>query len=65
MTEQERLKAIPILNDWKRMDDTVRDMVMTILLLERQESVGHLARFRPEIFDELYDEASAIIDNPT
>jgi hypothetical protein len=64
MTEEERIKAIPILNDWKRMDDTVKQMVQIILMAENQPTVGHLARFAPDQFDLLYEESAAIMENP-
>lgn len=65
MTEEERIAAIPRLNNWKHQDDTVRDMVTVVLTAEGQQSVGHLARFRPDAFDELYEEAEVMMGNDT
>jgi hypothetical protein len=63
MTEEERIKAIPQLNNWKRTDETVNEMVMCVLRATQQPSVGHIARFCPEQFDELFEEAEAILTN--
>jgi hypothetical protein len=64
MTEQERIKAIPKLNNWKLRDVTVKAIVVCVLDAHQQPSVGHLARFCPDAFDELYEEAEAMIENP-
>lgn len=64
MRESDRIKAIPILNDWKRQDPTVAELVAIILDIENQPSVGHMARFKPEVFDVMYEEAAALIENP-
>lgn len=63
MNEQERIKAIPKLNDWKLQDVTVKAMVVCILDAYHQPSVGHLARFAPDAFDELFEEAEAMVTN--
>lgn len=64
MTEQERIKAIPQLNAWKLRDVTVKAMVVCVLEATKQPSVGHIAHFCPDQFDELYEEAEAIMTNP-
>lgn len=64
MTEAERIAAIPRLMDWRRQDETVALMVRTILAAEEQPDLGHLARHNPEMFDLLYEEAEAMVENP-
>jgi hypothetical protein len=64
MTEEERVKAIPKLNDWKMRDMTVKAMVLAVLDKTGQPTVGHIARFCPEQFDELFEESEAMMQNP-
>lgn len=64
MTEEERVKAIPVLSDWRRQDQTIGEIVAAMCRATGQPSVGHLARHMPEVFDALYEEASALITNP-
>lgn len=64
MTENERIAAIPRLMDWRRQDETVALMVRTILVGEGQPDIGSLARHNPEMFDLLYEEAEAMVENP-
>lgn len=62
MTEQERLKAINVLNDWRRESpDVIALMIAAVLKHHDQPSVGHLARFHPDAFDDLYEEAEAFM----
>lgn len=63
MTEEERIKAIPLLNDWKLRDPTVKIMVVHVLDTHGQPGTGHLARFNPEVFDDLFEECEAIMSN--
>jgi hypothetical protein len=63
MDEQGRIKAVPQINDWKQQDETVKEIVMVVLRHHNQPSVGHLARFCPDDFDELYDECEAMFSN--
>lgn len=64
MTEEERLKAIPLLNSWKLRDVTVKAMVVCVLEAHKQPAVGHLAHYCPDAFDELFEEAEAMMQNP-
>ena len=61
--EQERREAVAKLMDWSRQDDTVRRMIHVVCLAHKQPAVGHLARYVPEIFDELFEEAEAMMGN--
>jgi hypothetical protein len=63
VNENERLKAIPQLTDWRMQDDTVKAMIAAVLTAHGQPSVGHLARFNPDVFDELFEEAEAMVEN--
>lgn len=63
MDEEQRIKAIPKLNDWKLQDVTVKAIVIHVLQANAQPTVGHLARFCPDAFDELFEEAEAMILN--
>ncbi len=63
MNEEERIKAIPKLNDFKLQDPTVKAMVTCVLQAWEQPTVGHLARFCPDAFDELFEEAEAMMEN--
>lgn len=64
LTEKERERAIVTLADLRRQDETVKMMVNIVLSAEGQPSIGHLARYCPEQFDILFEEASAIAENP-
>lgn len=64
MTEQERIVAIPKLMSWTHQDETVKIMVRAVLRVWDLPSVGHLARFQPDSFDELFEESEAMITNP-
>jgi hypothetical protein len=44
-------------------DDTVKAMIAAVLTAHGQPSVGHLARFNPDVFDELFEEAEAMVEN--
>jgi hypothetical protein len=63
MNEEQRIHAIPQLNNWRRTDPTVAEMCMCVMRAHQQPSVGHLARFLPETFDELFEEAQAMTEN--
>jgi hypothetical protein len=63
VTEAERIKAINEINNWKNEDDTVKIVVREVLRAAEQPSVGHLARFEPGVFDDLYDECMALVAN--
>ena len=63
ISEEQRIKAIPELMVWARRDPTVKILVRVVLQSENQPSVGHLARFSPDAFDELYEESSALARN--
>jgi hypothetical protein len=63
VTEDERIKAVPPLNDMRKQDDTIKEIVMIVLRAHGQPSVGHLAHYEPESFDELFEEAEAIFGN--
>lgn len=62
MDEQQRLLAINQLNDWRRESSDVDLMVTIVLRAEGQPTVGHLARFNPEVFDLLHEEAEAFTE---
>jgi hypothetical protein len=64
VSEEMRLEAISHLMVWKANDPTVAQMCGVVLTHLCQPSIGHLARFEPEAFDELYEEASAMVRNP-
>lgn len=61
MTEEERLTAVLKLRDWGRADRDITLIITTVMLAENQPSIGHLARFKPEVFDELYEEMEAMV----
>lgn len=63
VTEEQRLKALALLMDWRHRDPTVAVMVRTVLALRGLPSLGHLARLHPGDFDILYEEASGIVRN--
>jgi len=60
MTEDERLSAVSRLRDWGRKDKDIGIMIGVVLGAENQPSIGHLARFMPEVFDNLYEEMEAM-----
>jgi hypothetical protein len=64
MTEEERIKAVSKLAEWRRRDSTVGSMVLIVCAHHDQPDVGHLARYEPDVFDELYEEAEAMMLNP-
>lgn len=60
MTEEERLAALGKLRGFVRSD---RDLGMMVSIVCRESGVpnmGHLARFHPEVFDDLYEEMEAM-----
>ena len=61
MTEDERLPAVSRLRDWGRKDKDIGIMIGMVLQAEAQPSIGHLARFTPEVFDDLYEEMEAMV----
>ena len=63
MNEQERLLAINKMMDWRHDDETVKVIILEVLRATGQASLGHLARFDPDAFDELYDECGAMVEN--
>lgn len=63
-SEAERIKAIPELMAWRQADDTVKFVVKAVLVASGEPSIGHLARNRPLLFDDLYDECSGLVRNP-
>lgn len=63
VTDEMRLIAINHLIVWKANDPTVQRMCDVVLTHLCQPSIGHLARYEPEVFDELYEECSAMVRN--
>lgn len=63
VTEAMRLEAINNLMRWQRQDVTVKYLVRAVLVNHSEPSLGHLARHLPLVFDELYEEASALTRN--
>lgn len=65
MIEAERIKAVPLLMRWQHQDATVRTVVRAVLAHHAVAAIGHLARFEPDVFDELFEECEALIGNDT
>lgn len=64
VAEQERLAALNKLRDWKASDPTVASMVNIVCAHHSQPDIGHLARFEPDVFDDLFEECEAMVLNP-
>jgi hypothetical protein len=62
VTEEMRLEAINNLMKWQT-DPTVRELTRVVLKAHEQPAIGHLARFCPDDFDDLYEEASGLVRN--
>lgn len=60
MTEQERLNGILKLREWMRSDTDIARMVAVVCAAEGQPHVGHLAHFKPDVFDLVYEEMEAM-----
>lgn len=61
MTEQERLVALGQLRGWCQTDKDIRSMTALVCRAELEPDIGHLARFKPEAFDMLYEEMEAMV----
>lgn len=58
-----RLQAINDLMKWERQDVTVKFLIRAVLAQRSVPSLGHLARYMPTEFDDMYEEASALVRN--
>ena len=63
VTEEMRLEAINNLIRWQVEDPTVKALVRAVIVASGQPSIGHIARFEPDLFDELYEECAAFTRN--
>lgn len=63
VTETMRLEAINNLMRWQTQDMTAKAIIKAVLAGHNQPSIGHLARFCPDAFDEMYEETSALVRN--
>lgn len=63
VTEAMRLSAITDLMRWQHQDVTVKFLIRSVLAQRSEPSIGHLARHLPGVFDDMYEEASALVRN--
>ena len=61
--ESRAAKALTDLQDWKRRDPTVREMV-AVVVRHHGAVLADIARAQPELIIELHEEAAALMENP-
>lgn len=61
MNEQERLEAVMKLIDLRRQHHDVAQMTSIVCAREGVGSIGELGRAKPEVLDDLYEQALAMV----